>query len=245
MGTIRVVSMLLCFLFAGPSHAQSSRADLNLVIAMDCSWSVNSAEFALQLGGISSAFADPIIIKAIEEGRHGRINVLLVQWSETSRQIAALPWTTIFDGSSAISYANRVASSKRLMADGGTSIVGALQFSQNAFSSAPLLADRSVIDVIADGENNQGGRVENKRDQIVALDTTINALAVVNEVGYLHHYLRNRVIGGHGSFVERAADYRDFKRAFLRKLLREIQGPLFSETSPRKYSQLHALSTAE
>ena len=89
-----------------------------------------------------------------------------------------------------------------------------------------MRADRRVIDVIADGENNDGNRVEDRRDAVVREGTTINALAVINEVSYLHHYLRNRVIGGPGAFVERAKDYFDFERAFKKKLLREIKGNL-------------------
>ncbi len=241
---LRWIGLVLASVLATlTASAQNARSDLNLVVAMDCSWSVNGAEFALQIGGIASAFSDPFIIKAIEDGRYGRINVLLVQWSESGRQAIALPWTTISNGSDAIRYASQVISTDRKMAAGGTSIVGALRFSQEAFASAPGDAERNIIDVIVDGENNQGGRVEDMRDAVISTGTVINALGVVNEVSYLHHYLRNRVIGGQSAFVEKAADYRDFSRAFARKLLREIKGQHFSSLTERDYARLQSSKT--
>lgn len=223
----RFLALLLALWLApATSHAQSLRADLNLVIAMDCSWSVNGSEYALQAGGVSAAFSDPEIIKAIAEGYHGRISVLVVHWSTSGTQQIAIPWTTISSADDAVRFANKAAFMSRKTVNGGTSIAGALRYSQLSFKTAPTRADRRVIDVIADGENNDGNRVEAVRDSIVLEGTTINALAVVNEVSYLHHYLRNRVIGGPGAFVERAKDYFDFKRAFRKKLLREIRGNL-------------------
>lgn len=213
-------------LAATATVAQTKRADLNLVIAMDCSWSVNVSEYALQAGGIASAFSDPEIISTIADGYHGRISVLIIHWSTSSTQKIAIPWTVIETPSDAIRFANKAAAMGRETVNGGTSISGALEFGQNSFAAAPVRADRLVIDIIADGENNDGNRVENTRDSIIARGTTINALAVINEVSYLHYYLRNRVIGGPGAFVERAADYIDFKRAFRKKLLREIKGEL-------------------
>ena len=229
-------ALILLFLLHSTSLAQSNRADLNLVIAMDCSWSVNGSEFALQAGGIAAAFSDPEVLQAIVEGYHGRISVLVVHWSTSGTQKVAIPWTVIASPGDAIRFANQAARMGRKTVNGGTSISGALQFSQLSFKSAPLRADRRVIDVIADGENNDGNRVETMRDSVVREGTTINALAVVNEVSYLHYYLRNRVIGGPGAFVERAADYFDFKRAFKKKLLREIKGNLVTYRLDNRYA---------
>ncbi len=229
------IAVLLLLLLLWPIQAwgQSNRADLNLVIAMDCSWSVNSGEYALQAAGISAAFADPQIIAAIAQGYHGRISVMVIHWSTFGTQKVAIPWTSLESASDAIRFANRAAAMQRQTVSGGTSISGALQFAQNSFKAASLAADRHVIDIIADGENNDGNRVETMRDAIVRTGTTINGLAVVNEVSYLHHYLRNRVIGGAGAFVEQADDYTDFQRAFRKKLLREIKGELVTRQDRR------------
>ncbi|NKB52854.1 MAG: DUF1194 domain-containing protein [Rhizobiaceae bacterium] len=226
-------ALFLHLLLLTVAHAQSARADLNLVIAMDCSWSVNGSEYALQAGGVAAAFSDPEVLQAIVEGYHGQISVLVIHWSTSGTQKVAIDWTTITNPGDAIRFANRAARMGRQTVNGGTSISGALQFSQLSFETAPTRADRRVIDVIADGENNDGNRVETTRDSVVREGTTINALAVINEVSYLHYYLRNRVIGGPGAFVERAADYFDFKRAFKKKLLREIKGNLVTHQIDR------------
>ena len=227
---VRLLCILALLWFAPhQAAAQAKRSDLNLVIAMDCSWSVNSGEYALQAGGIAAAFSDPEILEAIQAGFRGRISVMIIHWSTSGTQRVAVPWHVIETQADAIDYARKAALMKRETVQGGTSISGALRFSQNAFKTVPTFGDRQVIDVIADGENNDGNRVESMRDQITRLGTTINALAVVNEVSYLHHYLRNRVIGGAGAFVERASNYRDFQRAFKKKLLREIKGELVTQ----------------
>lgn len=218
--------LVLLWVVPHQAVAQAKRSDLNLVIAMDCSWSVNSGEYALQAGGIASAFSDPEILEAIKAGFRGRISVIIVHWSTSGTQRVAVPWQVIETQADAIDFARKSALMERRTVLGGTSISGALRFSQNAFKTAPAFGGRHVIDVIADGENNDGQRVEITRDQLTRLGTTINALAVVNEVSYLHHYLRNRVIGGSGAFVEKASNYNDFQRAFKKKLLREIKGEL-------------------
>ena len=179
--TVRYVALaLLVWLTFGHTAAQAQRADLNLVIAMDCSWSINIGEYALQAGGVAAAFSDPEIIKTIQYGHHGRIAVLLVHWSTSGTQKTAVPWTIVANAEDAIRFAQKVAGMDRQTTQGGTSISGVLRFGQNRFREAPLLADRNVIDIIADGENNDGSRVEITRDQLVRQGTTINALSVEN-----------------------------------------------------------------
>ena len=219
-----LAAFALVWLFAGACFAQTQRTDLNLVIAMDCSWSVDDTEFALQLGGVSAALSDPEVIASIKGNLRGRIAITIIHWSTSGIQKVALPWTVISGESDAVAVARATASLRRQTRHGGTSIAGALRFGQNLLLTAPFPADRYIIDVIADGENNNGDRIERVRDEIVAQGTTINALGIINVVGYLHHYLRNRVIGGSGAFVEKALDYQDFRRAFRKKLLREIRG---------------------
>ena len=219
---------------AQTASSQTIRTDLNLVIAVDCSYSVSSGEFNLQAGGIASAFSDPQVIAAIQQGRRGRIGVTIIQWSTADQQIVALPWTLVSSLNDAIALATRASRMQRLTLEGGTSISGALLKGQVLLQNAPFRPDREVIDVIADGENNNGRRIERVRDELVAQGVTVNALAVHNEVAYLPYYMQNRVIGGLGSFVEIAALYEDFSRAFLRKLLKEIRGPRLTFKEPNR-----------
>ena len=206
-----------------PKAQQNSKVDLNLVLAIDCSYSVNVQEYALQMAGMSAAFIHPAILKAIRNGPYGAISVTVVQWSHRDSQIIVVPWTRVSNAQEALNLAAIIARTKRQTSKGATSISAMLKFAQRQLERSPYQATRNVIDVVADGENNDGERVEHVRDRLIAKGITINGLAIQNEVTYLYYYMRNRVIGGNFAFVERAASYLDFAKAIHRKLLREIQ----------------------
>ncbi len=198
--------------------------DLNLVIAVDCSYSVDSSEYDLQIAGIADVFADPDIARAIAQGPRGSMGVLLVQWSSRSEQIITLPWTRISSRQDVLDYAAAVAPQERMTAEAGTAISSILEFSDRQLNAAPFPADRRVIDLIADGKDNYREPVQPSRDAVVANQVTINALAIRNQVLDLNEYLYENVIGGSGAFVEDAVSYEHFRPAFKRKLLREING---------------------
>ena len=64
----------------GAAMAQDrQRVDLELVLAVDISLSVNQPEYNLQISGIAEAFRDPDVINAILS--HDGIAVSIVQWS--------------------------------------------------------------------------------------------------------------------------------------------------------------------
>jgi hypothetical protein len=210
---------------SNPLQAQQlTNVDMNLVLAIDCSSSGDSGEYALQMAGMAAAFIDPEIVQAIQDGPHGAISVTVVQWSHPDSQIIVVPWTRIANDADVLALASQIVKTKRQTSEGATSISGMLKFGERLIRSSPFRATRNVIDIVADGENNNGERVEWVRDRVNANGITINGLAILNEVSYLFYYMQNRVIGGNSAFVEQAADYTDFARAIRRKLMREIEG---------------------
>jgi Protein of unknown function (DUF1194) len=211
---------------AGP-RAQA-RVDLNLVLAIDCSNSVDAGEFALQVRGLANALSSPQVIEAIAEGPLGAIAVSVVQWSDEESQVVAVPWHIVGDEASARQLAGAVARLERLASGGATSISAMIIFGVALMQKSPTNAPRNVIDIAADGANNNGMRVDLARDLAVAGGIVINGLTIVNEVQYLQFYFRNHVIGGAGAFVELADDYADFERAIRQKLLREIKANVTS-----------------
>jgi len=220
-----MVCAFLILLATLPTQSRSQiPIDLNLVLAIDCSQSVDDAEFALQVAGTASALRSEEILQAIQAEPHGAIAVTVVQWSGENSQIVAIPWTLVRDRESAAALADEVADLPRLTRDGATSISALIGFAAELFARSPNRAARNVIDVAADGANNSGTRVDIARDHAVSSGIVVNGLTILNEVQYLHYYFRNHVIGGHGAFVEIASDYADFERAIAKKLLREIQG---------------------
>jgi len=222
-----LLSLVLAFSLLLPlpaGRAQNGEVDLALVLAVDCSFSVDAREFAMQMEGLGRAFMTSEVKDAIAQGVHRRIAVAVVQWSDDRNQKAVVPWTVIASAEDADAFGMQLLTMPRALSEGGTSISAALLFSAALLQSAPP-ADRLVIDVSADGRNNSGPRVTGARDRLVAAGITINGLTILNEWPTLDSYFESNVAGGPGHFVVPAADYGAYGEAILRKLLREIVGP--------------------
>lgn len=215
---------LIILLPSPPGRAQDFDVDLALILAVDCSFSVDAREFTLQMEGLGRALMRDEVKKAISLGRRQRIAVAVVQWSDDNSQAITLPWTVISGGADADEVGHILRRMNRMLAQGGTSISTALSYSANFFVVAPS-AERRVIDISSDGRNNIGPPVKPARDRVVAQGITINALTILNEWPTLDTYFENNVVGGPGNFVLPANDYGDFGDAIYRKLLREITGP--------------------
>lgn len=219
-----LLGLMLILLPPPPGRAQDYEVDLALVLAIDCSFSVDSEEYRLQMEGLGRAFLREEVKAAIRQGVRQRIAVTAVQWSDENNQRVILPWVVIEGNADADEIGMRLASSPRVLAQGGTSISTALLFSAKLFDTAPS-AERRVIDVSGDGRNNIGPPTGAARDRVVAQGITINGLSILNEWDTLNLYFESHVVGGPGHFVIPAADYEDFAEAIFRKLLREITGP--------------------
>ena len=209
-------------------ETRAEPVDLELVLAVDSSASVDYIEFNLQLEGLAYAFRDPDLIAAIGSGRHGAIAVVLVEWASTGRNEIVLPWTRIRDAADAAAFADRIDRSPRQIQTGATSISSAIRFANSLFDGNGYEGTRRTIDVSGDGYNNQGEALASARAEVLASGTTINALAIENQVLGLGDYFEDQLIGGPGAFVIRADSYRDYLGKIRRKLLREIQAPPMS-----------------
>lgn len=224
-----IAGLLVSFALILPlpaGRADDPQVDLALILAIDCSFSVDSREFALQMEGIGQAFMREEVKRAIAQGQRQKIAVAVVQWSDDRNQIVSLPWTIISGPADAEELGRLLTVMPRQLTEGGTSISAALAFSAPLFAAAPS-AERQVIDVSTDGRNNSGLPVSPMRDRLVAQGITINGLAIEiapvtrgNEPLHVH-YERN-VMGGPGAFVMVAETRRDFARAMRAKMLREI-----------------------
>lgn len=206
------------------SSSSQQRVDLNLVLAIDCSYSVDAREFDLQIHGTAAAFTNQLVINAIQHGKYGKIAVSVVQWSNTHSQIITVPWTVVSNQIEAYELAIKIKSQTRRTAEGATAMSSMINKAAIMLLSAPNSADRLTIDIASDGENNSGERVERVRDTVTSYGITINGLTILNEVSYLNYYFQNRVIGGPGAFVQISNSYSDYGEAIRKKLLREIYG---------------------
>ena len=240
-----VVWLLLAVLAlqALPARADTERqmADLELVLAVDVSRSMDFGELVLQRRGYAEAFRSREVIEAITGGGFGRIVVTFVEWAGYGTAHTVIEWTLIDDAQSAHAFANRLQalSPERLRR---TSISGALKASAELFETAPYRGLRRVVDVSGDGPNNHGVRVDVVRDRLVENGIVINGLPLMirnSTFGFgienLDEYYVDCVIGGTGSFVIPVYDWQEFPRAVRRKLVLEIAGtvprPLVQQAS--------------
>lgn len=229
--------VLLAWLVVGHGAVNSAAAqtevDLELVLAVDVSYSMDYEEQRLQRQGYVQAFRDPGIIKAIQSGSHGRIAVTYMEWAGPTMQKVVLPWMLIDGPGPAHEFAERLAEQGISRAQ-RTSISAALVFAGNLFEKSPYRGLRRVIDVSGDGPNNSGppGGVVPVRDRLVGEGIVINGLPIVQRPGGggwgsfditdLDLYYQECVIGGPGSFMIPIREPQEFLTATRQKLLIEI-----------------------
>lgn len=232
----RAVLMAMGLLAAGlaplPAFSQPVPVELELVLAVDTSASVDFNEYTLQLEGIASTFRHPEVIAAIESLGGAGIAVALVQWSERGRSDLSVPFHHVTDGRSAKAFGFLVSLVPRRSKSGFTAIGSAIHFALGLFDSSGYAGRRRIIDISGDGRSNAAPFPEPLRDAAVAQGVTINGLAILTDDKGLVDYYRASVIGGRDAFVEVADDYHAFAPAFLRKLVREILPPLSERPSP-------------
>lgn len=205
--------------------------DLELVLAVDVSRSMDIEEQRIQREGYVAAFRHPDVVEAIRTGPLGRIAVTYFEWAGPGDTAIILPWTAIADAADAERAAALLAAVpvRRIS---GTSISSAIDFASHMFGQ-PFTGYRRAIDVSGDGPNNAGTPVVRSRDAVVAEGITINGLPIMlNKVSVfsaygvpsLDIYYEDCVIGGPGAFVIPVRDVTDFAAAIRQKLILEIAG---------------------
>jgi hypothetical protein len=214
-------ALLLTALAREGASAQTA-VDLQLVLAVDVSGSVNPQRFELQKMGYVAAFQNRRVLSAILGGRNQSIAATVMQWSGPFLQSQVVPWTVLKDEASMKAFAGAIESAPRMMYGGGTSISGAIDQAVMLFPQAPFKAERRVIDVSGDGSNNRGRSVTLARDEAVDAGIVINGLPILAFEPYLDQYFKDYVIGGPGAFMIAAKSFETFAEAILMKLIIEI-----------------------
>jgi hypothetical protein len=212
-----------------------STVDLELVLAVDVSGSMNQDEQRVQREGYVHALRNPDVLRAIRSGTYGRIAIAYVEWASPDDQRVLLPLTVIKGPDEAAAFADLL-EAQPILAGGGTSISSGLLSAGRLLQTSSLHSDRQIIDVSGDGPNNAGPPVAQVRDAMVARSATINGLAIskfrhdVPDMpnsfgeGSVGWYYEGCVIGGPGAFVIAVSDLADFEKAIRRKLVLEIAG---------------------
>ena len=212
--------------------ATDTPVDLELVLAVDVSRSMDTDEQALQRNGYVAAFRHQEVIAAISSGPHGRIAVSYVEWAGPAFQTTLVPWTLIDSEAAAHAFADRFAAAP-ISREHGTSISTGLIYVGPSFEGNGIEGLRRVIDVSGDGPNNMGVPVALARDPLIALGVTINGLPIMIKrpggfasIENLDIYYEDCVIGGTGAFLVPVTDIQNLASAIRRKLVLEIaSGP--------------------
>lgn len=198
---------------------------VELVLAIDCSASVDRREFELQVEGLAYAFRDPDVQAAVEALKPLGAAVSVLQWGGSGETKSVIPWTHLQSARDARAFAHLAGRMQRWQTTSVTSIATAIGASHAALDGNEFDGARRTIDVSGDGRDNGPPGLEDSRRAAIEADILINGLAIETEDTALSDYYGTSVIGGAGSFVETARDSSDFGRAMRDKLLRELRPP--------------------
>jgi len=205
--------------------------DVELVIAVDVSYSMDPDEQALQREGYILALTSKEFLQALRQGANGRVAVTYFEWAGQSDQKIVLPWRLIDGPEAADAVAAEIARAPYRRAS-RTSISGALRFAKPLFDDSGYKGLRRVIDVSGDGANNAGPLIVPTREDVMAAGITINGLPIMLkrpnagsiDIENLDIYYEDCVIGGPGAFVVPIREREKFIEATRTKLVLEIAG---------------------
>src|SRR5438876_6428433 len=134
---------MLAFAIVIPAAAQTP-VDLQLVLAVDASGSVDQVRFELQKRGYVAAFRHARVLQAIRSGPSRAIAVTMVQWTGPMLQVQVVGWTLVGDEETAAAFAAAIERAPRELFGGGTSISGAIDYAATLFATSPFQASRRV-----------------------------------------------------------------------------------------------------
>ena len=226
LGFCAPIAAVLALCSSAPAAQQ--QVDVKLVLAVDVSPSIDNQEYEVERDGTAAAFADPDVIRAIQNGSLGRIAVSMIHFSSQQFNRVVVDWTIVSDRASALAIAQSI---RRIPRTPGrrTSISSALQLGSLLLeaSEKDITATRRVIDVTGDGPNNAGDSMTLAHDKTIAQGIVVNGLPVMDDHanGYfegLDKYYAGCVTGGRGAFVVVVKSYRDYAAAMRHKLILEI-----------------------
>jgi hypothetical protein len=209
------------------SAAMPADVDVELVLAVDMSGSMDMEEARVQRSGYLQALRHPEFINAVKGGFLGRIAIGYFEWAGLVNEASVVNWQIIDDAEDAEAFAAKV-EARPIGTRRGTSISNAILFGTKLIDSNAFSGARRVIDISGDGPNNTGPPVAPARNDAVERGIVINGLAILIRpsvsTGPLDQYYAECVIGGPGSFVLPVHEAEDFAVAIRQKLILEVSG---------------------
>ena len=230
---MKLFALLLALCIAVPAVKAvnaAEKVDVELVLAVDGSGSIDDIEFALQRKGYARAISHPLVLNAIRGGEFQKLAVLFVEWGAPESVETIVGWTVIRGAASAKAFADRLIAAPRQVF-GYNSISAAIAYSTKQLLSNAYDGRQKIIDISGDGPQINGPPLAVVRAAALNAGITINGLAIKTRTGTsfrssfgvsLEDHYRQDVIGGPGAFVMAADEETPFEEVILSKLVREI-----------------------
>ena len=206
-----------------------AQVDVELILAVDVSYSMDLDELAVQREGYAQAIISSDFLQALKSGPLGKVAVTYFEWAAANDQKVIIPWRIVDGPETADAVAAEIMKAPLRRAS-RTSISGAINFGMELFADNPHKGFRRVIDISGDGPNNNGEPVLIARDAALAKGVIINGLPIMvkaatyatMDIDDLDIYYEDCVIGGPGSFVVPIKERAKFKEAIRTKLILEV-----------------------
>jgi hypothetical protein len=216
-----IIGTCLLALVLVATPAQATSVDLELLLLVDVSGSVDANEYALQKTGYVNAFNDADVHARIAATTNG-IAVAYAEWSGDAEQSVRVNWAHLTDAASAMAFASAISSATRmspfnLTAPGSAINWGVPLFDNNGFEGGPL-----VIDISGDGSENDGDDTQEAAETAFSDGVRINGLPILTDDANLDTWYQTNIVTPGGGFLVVANSFDDFEAAIKRKIVTEI-----------------------
>ncbi|MBH5401068.1 DUF1194 domain-containing protein [Bradyrhizobium sp. CNPSo 4010] len=242
IGSILIAMLTSAHAFSEPASQPKTAAqgnsrpvvDVELVIAVDVSYSVEPDVLAAQREGYAKAIVSKEFLRASRAGPSGKMALTYFEWSSTGDQKIIVSWRQI-DGPESAEAAAAEIMKAPIRRGSRTSISSAIKFAVSLIEQSPYRGTRRIIDISGDGPNSNGDPVTTARDTALQQGIVITGLPIMTfatpadptdfqHIDHIDWYYEDCVIGGPGSFVVPITGRENFKEAIQTKLVLEVAG---------------------
>lgn len=209
-----------------------------LALGLDVSGSVDAREYRLQMGGIAAALGTPEVRGKLMAMPSAPVRLMVFEWSGPADQAVVVPWQEIDNEETLDVIIETLRTTERRDASPGTALGVAMK------EGARYLGQQAecwklTLDLSGDGKSNLGPRPRDIKQRLMDGGITVNGLVIgvddpstgdirQAEIGDLASYFKAEVIVGPDAFVQAALGFNDYARAMTEKLIRELDGLVFS-----------------
>ena len=233
---LQVLALIVGSLLVPAALSAGTIVNLELLLLVDVSGSVDASEYNLQKTGYVNAFKSAAIQTAIANSPGG-IAVAYGVWSTFNQQNLQVAWTHVTDAASANAFANLIAATTQIFGN-STAPGSAINWGVSLFASNAYDGTFKTIDISGDGAQNAGDDTSTAAAAAWAAGIKVNGLPILGDEANLQTwYQTNIVTPGHGQLWV-ADSFADFGTAVTAKIGQEISDPGGAVPEPGTWAML-------